>query len=182
MIIGCRIPRRFFVTTGAGQITQDAGADHYETGSYDLALLDAKIENFNVVKYTSVVPKEAKEIPIEEAQKLFHHGAVLECIMAQMNGVQGEHICAGVGRIIVKVGGELIGGFAAEYEGNASKGRAQQTLYKDLLGICVRRYGGDFEIMSQEYAIRDLVVDEEYGTVLAAICFIDYILPEAKET
>jgi hypothetical protein len=46
----------------------------------------------------------------------------------------------------------------------------------------MRRYGSAFEIVSQEYTIKDLVVDEEYGTVLAAICFIDYILPEARET
>jgi arginine decarboxylase len=32
------------------------GDDPWETGSYDLALMNASIENFNVLKYTSVLP------------------------------------------------------------------------------------------------------------------------------
>jgi len=173
----CRVPKHYFVTSGAGQITQDAGADHYETGSYDLALLDASIENFNVVKYTSVVPKNAEEIPLDEAKKYFRHGAVLECIMAQMNGPQGEHLCAGVGRCKCKVNGSYIGGFAAEYEGNASTEKAEKILEKDLQGIVDRRYGKSGEMFDLEFTIRDLVVDDEYGTVLAAICFITYEFP-----
>jgi len=173
-----RIPHHFFVTTGAGQITQDAGSDHFETGSYDLALLEAKIENFNVVKYTSVMPPEAEEITLEEAQEYFHHGAVLETIMAQMNGEQGQHICAGVGRCKVKVGGEFIGGFAAEYEGFASSEKAKKILENDLKGIIKRRYhNAVVEVFDFEFAIKDLIVDKEYGTVLAAICFVTYLYP-----
>ena len=176
---GCRIPRTYFVTSGAGQITQDAGSDHFETGSYDLALLEAGIENFNVVKYTSVMPPEAREIDIAKAREehLFHHGAVLECIMAQMNGEQGQHICAGVGRCKVDIEGVFIGGFAAEYEGNASPEKAKKILLNDLKGIVKRRYGNNASMYDVEYEVRDLIVDEEYGTVLAAICFVDYLFP-----
>lgn len=35
---------------------QGGGTDPWETGSYDLALEEAHIEDFNVVAYTSVIP------------------------------------------------------------------------------------------------------------------------------
>ena len=42
---------------------QGGGTDPWETGSYDLALEEARIEDFNIVAYTSVVPPEATEVP-----------------------------------------------------------------------------------------------------------------------
>ncbi len=63
----------------------------WETGSYDLALEMAKIENFNVVPYTSCIPAEANEVKVEDVRHVFHHGAVLEVIQAVMCAP-----CAGV--------------------------------------------------------------------------------------
>jgi len=123
-LIGCRIPHEYVVVAGAGQSNEGPGLDPWETCAYDLALLEAGIENFNIVKYTSVLPPESIQITLDEAiqRGLVHHGAVLECIMAQVNGDQGDHICAGVGRAQVyrREGDETvhIGGFAAEYEGH----------------------------------------------------------------
>jgi len=176
--IGCRIPKDYFVVTGAGQCNEGAGEDHWETGSYDLALEDAGIENFNIVKYSSVMPPEANEVSFEDAKALFHHGAVLETIMASVNGIQGDHLCAGVGRVKVEIGGKLIGGFAAEYVGAASVQRAQELLRNDLEGIIKRRYSGQsWHAFDWRFDIRDIVVDEKYGTVLAAICFITHEVP-----
>lgn len=174
--IGCRIPRLYFATTGAGQSSEGAGVDHWETASYDIALLDAGIENFNVMTYTSVLPPEAEEITFDEAKEYFHHGAVLETIKAQINGAQGDHICAGVGRCKVYQNGKLIGGFAAEYEGNASCEMAKRLLAQDLLDIVKRRYGMDYEIKDMKFDVRDLVVDEQWGTVFAALCFVTYVV------
>ena len=61
-IVGNRVPHKYFLTTGKGE--SDAGSKFLpaETGSYDAALNDAGIEDANVIKYTSVMPTEAKEI------------------------------------------------------------------------------------------------------------------------
>lgn len=37
---------------GFGETDMGGGADPFETGSYDLALEDAGIENFNITTYT----------------------------------------------------------------------------------------------------------------------------------
>lgn len=65
-----------------------------ETGSYDLALEQAGIQDFNIMPYTSVMPPESHEILREEAAKHYSHGAVLETIMAQINGVKARHLLA----------------------------------------------------------------------------------------
>lgn len=189
MKTGCRIPKTYFVTSGVGQSDAQTGEDHYETSAYDIALLDGGIENFNVMMYTSVLPADVEEISIVDAEQrgLFTHGAVLETIKAQMEGVQGEHLCAGVGtcKVLVddKYGLEkkVIGGFAAEYEGNASPGKAKKILEEDLRGIVRRRYGSAAVISDMTFHVRDMVVDEEYGLVFVALCFVEYEHPILHE-
>ncbi|CRH88331.1 pyruvoyl-dependent arginine decarboxylase (PvlArgDC) family protein [Chlamydia trachomatis] len=93
----------------------------FETFCYDSALLQAKIENFNIVPYTSVLPKElfGNILPVDQCTKFFKHGAVLEVIMAG----RGATVTDGTQAIATGVGicwgkdknGELIGGWAAEY-------------------------------------------------------------------
>lgn len=39
---GCQIPYEYFLTTGAGQCNAGRGEDHWETGSYDIALEECK--------------------------------------------------------------------------------------------------------------------------------------------
>lgn len=179
-VMGCRIPHEYFVTSGSGQTNEGPGNDHFETGSYDLALLDASIENFNVMKYTSVMPKEAVQIGLNEAKPRFHHGAVLECIMAMQNGENGDTITAGVGVCKVEVDGVIIGGFAAEYEGDAPEEQAKTILEGDLARIVDRRYRGHkVNVFDEQYVIKSCKVGLKYGTVLAAVCFLSHIYPEA---
>lgn len=55
---------------------------------------EAGIENFNVVYYPPVLLPESYEILLSEAKKYFHHGGVLESIMAKACGVQGDTVAA----------------------------------------------------------------------------------------
>ncbi|KIX14154.1 pyruvoyl-dependent arginine decarboxylase [Dethiosulfatarculus sandiegensis] len=182
-VFGPRIPQDYFVTTGAGQTDLGSGIDPWETGAYDLALLQAGIENFNIVTYTSVLPPEAREIPLAQAKKNFHHGAVLETIMAAINGRQGDTLTAGVGRIQVrrKSDGKHIGGFAAEYRGHGSKEAAAKILEQSLKGIFDRRYDpAEYETYDQKLNLVSFVVKKKWGTALAAIGFVSYIFPRVK--
>ena len=190
----CRLPGKFVFVTGAGQSSMDTGADHFETAAYDIALLDAGIENFNVMLYTSVLPQQAHRISMKQAQDegLIEHGAVLETIKAEMDGVQGEILCTGVGTISVfqndaGPGGQdlYIGGFAAEYEGHSSEEKAKAVLKRDLDAIFHRRYGGEpgsktgkgYYYEWSDFETRSLIVDEDYGVCFTAICFLTYTYP-----
>lgn len=179
-VYGTRIPKDYFTTIGAGETDLGSGIDPWETGAYDLALQDAKIENFNIVQYTSVMPKETVKHDVAEVPQFIHHGAVLETIMANINGVHGDHLCAGVitAHVRRKSDGEHIGGFACEYEGHATKDKAKTILETSMHGLVERRYGDTVEVFDKDFIISELVVDKKYGTVIAAIGFLSYIYPQ----
>lgn len=121
MPYGIRYPTLAFHTGGVGESDDGMPPQPFETFCYDSALLQAKIENFNIVPYTSVLPKElfGNILPVDQCTKFFKHGAVLEVIMAG----RGATVTDGTQAIATGVGicwgkdknGELIGGWAAEY-------------------------------------------------------------------
>ncbi|BAE81058.1 hypothetical protein CF0286 [Chlamydia felis Fe/C-56] len=121
MTYGTRYPTLAFHTGGIGESDDGMPPQPFETFCYDSALLQAKIENFNIVPYTSVLPKElfGNIVPVDQCVKSFKHGAVLEVIMAGRGAatVDGTHaIATGVGICWGQdKNGELIGGWAAEY-------------------------------------------------------------------
>ncbi len=115
--LGTRYPTLAFHTGGAGQADDGIPPQPFETFCYDCALSAAKIQDFNVVPYTSVLPPElfGKIVPVE---KSFKHGAVLEVIMAGHGANRDNHkaIATGVGIVWEKdKKGNFIGGWAAEY-------------------------------------------------------------------
>lgn len=199
LLTASRIPEKYVVVCGAGQSNFGPGTDPWETTAYDIALLEAGIENCNIIKYTSVLPPEAVEVALSEAKAegLFRHGMVLECIMAQQNGDENEHICAGVGtfevwdRQPVEMGryeSTLIGGFAVEYEGNASPKKAEGLLNESMKGLFERRYGSSYtfdslnkpvgpHMRNKKFHTQDLVVDDNFGTVLVALGFVTFRFP-----
>lgn len=190
LVLGNRIPQYYFVTSGSGDTDIGPGDDPWETGSYDLALLEASLANFNVVPYTSVLPPESKEVTLEFAEQFFHHGAVIEVIMPQQNAVQGDTLTTGVGRIWVRepATGKAIGGFAAEYE-KVYKGErvaedeavaeAEKFLKISLEGEVSRRYDpSEVESYGMTFETNYEYVDKAYGTSLTALAWVTYIYPE----
>ncbi|KAL2634997.1 hypothetical protein R1flu_006476 [Riccia fluitans] len=180
LLYGSRIPKHFFNVHGFGETDRGDGADPWETGSYDLALEDAGIQDLNITQYSSVIAPESTKITNEEAQAFFRHGAVMEAIMSTMHGVKGDRITAGVGRMQIrrKSDGTTIGGYAAEYEGHAMTKKAEEILRGDLQGIFCRRFDPDeYECFDEEFTIRTGEVERAFGTVIAAICFTSYVFP-----
>lgn len=142
---GTRFPTLAFISGGTGQANDGIPPQPFETFCYDSALLQAKIENFNVVPYTSVLPKElfGNIVPVDQVASTFKHGAVLEVIMAG-NGARIEQhkaIATGIGICWGKDRkGNFIGGWAAEYveyfdthiDDDIAKGHAEMWLRKSL--------------------------------------------------
>jgi len=179
-VTGCRIPKAYFCTSGFGETDSGGGVDPWETGSYDLALEAAGICDFNVMKYTSVMPPESHEVNQNEARLHYVHGAVTEAIMSQINGVQGDRLSVGVARCQVtrKSDGKSIGGYAAEYEGHATEADVKKILTQDLTEIFERRFSHDeYEMTPPSFTVLVGEVTKAFGTALAAICFVSYINP-----
>ena len=142
---GTRYPTLAFISGGAGQANDGIPPQPFETFCYDSALLQAKIEHFTVVPYTSVLPKElfGNIVPVDQVAHTFKHGAVLEVIMAGNGAKIEEHkaIATGIGICWGQdKKGNFIGGWAAEYveyfdthiDDDIAKGHAEMWLKKSL--------------------------------------------------
>ena len=173
IVLGNRIPHTYFITWGMGQ--SDVGI---HTGSYDAALKQAKIENANIMTYSSVMPPEAVEVPVPEK---LHHGCVLETIMADMSGKKGERLTAALITWNIKrtSDGALLGGFVAEYHGHGSVQAATENLNAALEGMNERRgYTSDkYEVTGEKLFVKSFVPEKAFGTVIVAIGFTSYIWP-----
>ena len=82
ILIGNRIPRKYFITKGKGESNITIHA-----GSYHLALLDAGIERYNHLTYSSIMPKGAIEV---EQPENYVHGSVIETITAVAHSEKGQ--------------------------------------------------------------------------------------------
>ena len=88
--VGSRYPTVGFPISGKGTSSLGQPPQPYETFSYDIALYDAKIADYNIVPYSSVLPKDLDIITVEQAQPYFFHGAVLEVIYAMVGATYSE--------------------------------------------------------------------------------------------
>jgi arginine decarboxylase len=192
MYFGNRIPFEFFCTKGKGESDMFSPNLFYETGSFDEALIDAKIENTNIITYSSILPKDAKQIPIEKAHKQF--GEVVECILARADGHNGERISASI--MVSEIRNknkEKIGSLVTEYSGFEDKNTIIQNQLLTIKEMCYNRgYGvihnpvfGKKNMTDEFFSVhigkififQDLFIRKSKGTVVATICFVSYKYP-----
>ena len=65
--------------------------------SYDAALADANLHNYNLIPVSSVVPAEAEVVTVESAPDLGPAGNRLNVVQAEAAAVGPETVAAGVG-------------------------------------------------------------------------------------
>ena len=185
MTQGTRYPTLGFITGGTGEANDGIPPQPFETFCYDSALLAAKIHNFNVIPYTSVLPKEihGRILPVEKVVGQFHHGAVLEVIMAGTGAALLEHraIATGLGICWGKdKKGTLIGGWVAEYveffqtpiDDDIAAAHAKSWLTKSLkheLALRKVEQHSPFEFWHNH-----LNLTQPYGYCLTAMGFLNF--------
>jgi len=170
LIIGNRIPKHFFITSGVGEsdITIHAG-------SYHLALKDAGIERCNIITYTSIMPSIATRI---EKPELIH-GSVMESIMAISNSENGQRATAGlaIGWLYDKNTGSKFGGLVCEYSGSKPEKEVNSQLNMSLNEIYENGFSEGYEMKEVDIITRSFVPEKRFGTVIVAVCFTDYEYP-----
>jgi len=171
ILLGNRIPKDFFITTGIGEsdITVHAG-------SYHLALRDAGIEMCNIMTYSSILPAIATEVPRPQTLK---HGAVMETIMATANAPAGERASAGIiwGWLQNKRTGERHGGLVCEYNGSLEEEEVERQLRASIEELYANGYAEDFDLENTRLIRRSFVPEKRFGTALVGLCFLNYLWP-----
>lgn len=184
MTYGTRYPTLAFHTGGAGQAEDGIPPQPFETFCYDSALAEAKIQDFNVIPYTSVLPPElfGNIVPVEKVEKHFKHGAVLEVIMAGNGARREDHkaIATGVGIVWGKKDNQFVGGWAAEYveyfdtyiDDDIAKAHAEMWLTKSLnheLALRGMEQHSDFQFFHNFVNI-----EQAFGYSLTALGFLNF--------
>jgi arginine decarboxylase len=172
IIVGNRIPFHYFVTKGSGSSDLTIHA-----GSYHLALKAAGIEQSNIMTYSSILPSIATEIPRPGS---FVHGAVMESILSVCTVNKGERATAGIiyGWLLDKKFPQIrYGGLVCEIYGDYSEEGIRNKLTLSLDELYFNGYSDDWQLGDPNFIIESFVSPKQYGTALAAICFVDYQEP-----
>jgi arginine decarboxylase len=170
MLIGNRVPRDFFIARGKGEsdITVHAG-------SYHLALRDAGIEMCNIMTYSSILPKIAREIK----KPHLVHGSVMETIMAAATCRKGEKCSAGIiyGWLFDRKSGEKCGGLVCEHNGSYSVKEIRGLLRQSINELYVNGYDDKYDLRGIRILTNSIKPTKSYGTALVALCFTSYEVP-----
>ncbi len=167
MIYRKKIPLEYFITYGYGESNYSIHA-----GSFDQALKKAKIHNANLIFYSSILPKEAKEVKMRKIES----GEVLDCIAAVANGRKNQKIVAGLAIGYVYKKKEFVCGLVAEYHENGSIKKAKNNLRNCIKEMFKSRFGKGYKLKKIRYIIKEFKPKKKFGTVVVAIVFTKHKL------
>lgn len=106
---GALVPKKVFFTKGVGK-----SRDYLS--SFESALRDAGIAQFNIVSVSSIFPPGCKIIPREKGLKLLKPGQILFCVMARIASDEPNRLIASsVGCALPKDKKKF--GYLSEYHG-----------------------------------------------------------------
>jgi arginine decarboxylase len=166
------IPQQFIIVKGSGQSMK---AKH--AGSYHLALFDAGISDYNIQTYSSVLPKDAELLSLDEID-LPPFGSELKCIMANAEGNYGDTISAGVIYAWMYKDEDLTekhGGFVCELSINGHSAICEKRLREILQDGFDKTYAklnlflGEPEVITEEFEITEM-----FGNAIVAMCFLNF--------
>jgi arginine decarboxylase len=168
-----RLPNNFFITKGSG-------CDPYEkhAGSYHMALWDAGISDYNIMTYSSVLPKTANLISLDEID-LPTFGSELYTIMSCAHGFYGESISAGIIFSWMYEDEDFTkkhGGLVCEVSGYYRVEELEEKLNTVLNNLYERTYKTKGLFIGEPTVVTEShTVTERFGTSLVSLCFVDYL-------
>ena len=150
----------------------------FHTGSFHLALREARIERCNIMIYSSILPAVANKIDFNP--ELLTQGAELKTIMARANAKSGERATAAImfGWLYNKTTGEKYGGIVVEYQGSKTEEDAIAELKLSIQEMYTNGYSEDFDLKEIETHSKSFVPDKKFGTALVALCFVSFEQPD----
>lgn len=173
LLLGMRIPRDYFTTTGTGQsdITIHAG-------SYHLALKAAGIEMANIMTYSSIMPGIAREVAKPLPEQIVH-GAVMESIMAVATAEKGHRATAGIiyGWLHDKETGDRFGGLVCEHNGEYSEKQIKELLFASVNELYENGFSERYTLSDINILCESVLAEKNYATALCSICFTSHVLP-----
>jgi arginine decarboxylase len=132
------VPRRIFLTKGTGRHRE-------KLASFEAALRNAKIAQFNLVKVSSIFPPQCKLVSRRAGLSMMQPGQIVFCVMSE-NATNEPHrlIAASVGLAIPKDRDQY--GYLSEHKGFGEKGQVAGEYAEDLAAeMLATTLGVDFD-------------------------------------
>ncbi len=141
------IPSKVFFTSGKGNAEMELEA-------FELALREARIERFNLVSVSSIVPPNCKIISRDEGLSAMKSGQVVFIVLSRIDSRKaGQTISASVGAAIPEEGyGYLSEYSAAEAEGTA--GTKAEKLAEHMLSTTKAEQARNISVSSFTSSIK----------------------------
>ncbi|MEM1537817.1 MAG: pyruvoyl-dependent arginine decarboxylase [Candidatus Nezhaarchaeales archaeon] len=160
---GIFLPKYFFVTSGK------AVSSESPLNAFDLALMDAKIDQCNIVSVSSIIPPDAKQIdPINITP-----GTIVFAVLARMDGASGETIGAGIAWAWGTRNGVDKYGVVAEAHGYKDKQALEKELKAKIQMMGKIRRLSFTDIYTKVESI-DTIPKGKYGCVVSAFVYVPW--------
>jgi len=153
------LPRRFFTVKGS------AMSDVSAFNAFDAALVKAGIGQCNLVLASSILPRDAEEVP----QMDLTPGTITFTVMAHVEGVSGETVSAGIGFGWLTQGNEVKYGIVAESYGIKDEERVDEELRERMREMARIR---GLLLNDVQTVVKSIKVTRKYGSVVAALIFL----------
>ncbi|RLF56747.1 MAG: arginine decarboxylase, pyruvoyl-dependent [Thermoplasmata archaeon] len=159
------IPREVFFTSGVGKHCE-------KLVSFELALRDAGIEKFNLVKVSSVLPPRCKFISREEGIRKLNTGEIVFVVMSEISSNSpGDIVIASIGCAYPKKRNKR--GYIAEYSTkNENEEEARKKSEKMAKFMLESLLDNREDIETLSVSASSLVEKREWVTAIAAAVFV----------
>ncbi len=118
------IPKKVFLTKGVGKHKE-------KLASFELALRMAKIEKYNIVKVSSILPPNAKVVAREKALKELNPGQILYCVVSSAATNEPNRLMSSSIGIAIPADREVYG-YISEHHAFGQTERAAGDYAEDL--------------------------------------------------
>ncbi|MCW1297485.1 MAG: arginine decarboxylase, pyruvoyl-dependent [Candidatus Rehaiarchaeum fermentans] len=157
------VPKHYFLVKGKGEGIS-------KLVSFEMALRDAGIHPFNLVKVSSIMPPNCIQITKEEGIKLLKEGAIVYTVLAvNSSNEKGKTIGAGVGLAIPSDGSF---GYFSEYESENENEEETSKKAENLARIMLSSLKGE-KLVKDSLGIAECAkVSDQWTSVIAAAVFV----------
>lgn len=133
------VPRSLFLTRGVGKHKE-------QLASFELALRDAGVAEFNLVSVSSIFPPNCKQISRRQGMKQLKPGQIVFCVIArQQTNEPNRLISASIGVAIPNDRNQY--GYLSEHHAYGMKGQAAGDYAEDLAAqMLATTLGIDFDV------------------------------------
>lgn len=122
------VPKYVFLTKGVGKHKE-------KLESFELALRDARIEKFNLVRASSIFPPFCKIIPVEKGLQMLSPGEIVFCVLSEnASNEPNRLLVASIGVAIPKDRSQY--GYISEHHAFGQTERAA-GIYAEDLAACM---------------------------------------------